>query len=257
MFVFERFYSIVVGALAVFASIANAGDQTVERFDNQGASTLHYLLYQPDLDSQAVAQVRTEDGRIPLLLFLHGGGEGGDNIEKVKMHGPPRLIKEGKDFPFFVVSPQNPSTTQFWDDQSLMALVDHLVDRYAVDPSRIYLTGMSRGGFGAWRLAIQNPDRFACLVPICGGGDPPYVRKIKQMPIWVFHGQRDDMIPISESEQMVDALRELGNDVKFTVYPNAKHDAWTETYGNDDLYTWMLEQRIAIQPQSDQTRPAK
>ncbi|MGB7328588.1 MAG: prolyl oligopeptidase family serine peptidase [Rubripirellula sp.] len=240
----RRNVCVAVACLAVCAaSLAGAGEQSVQRFDADGPRSLQYLLYQPDPNARAVAEVANDQGRVPLLLFLHGGGEGGNDVKKVKTHGPPRLIDEGKEFPFFVVSPQNPSTSQFWDDQALIALIDDVVSRYEIDPTRIYLTGMSRGGYGAWRLAIQNPDRFACLVPICGGGDPPYVGKIKHLPVWVFHGRKDDLIPISESQQMVDALRAAGNDAAFTIYPGAKHDAWTETYRNEELYRWMLKQR--------------
>ncbi|TWU55063.1 carboxylesterase family protein [Rubripirellula reticaptiva] len=95
----------------------------------------------------------------------------------------------------------------------------------------------------AWRLAIQNPNRFACLVPLCGGGDPPYAKKIKHLPVWAFHGRQDDLIPVSESQQMVDALHSAGNEARFTVYPDAKHDAWTETYRNEELFRWMLGQQ--------------
>jgi len=196
---------------------------------------LHYWLYIPDEASP--------ERPMPLVLFLHGGGEGGDDLEKVKKHGLPKLIASGRQFPFLVVSPQNPSDKQFWDDQKIVRLLDEVQAASPVDPARIYLTGLSRGGYGAWRLAIQNPDRFAALVPISGGGAVPYVKKIKHVPTWVFHGAKDPVIPLSESQRMVDALKAAGGNVKFTVYPEAKHDAWSETYGNPQLYEWMLEQR--------------
>lgn len=195
---------------------------------------LQYLLYVPEEASKQ---------NVPLVLFLHGGGEGGSDIEKVKKNGLPKLISEGKSFPFIVVSPQNPSETQFWDDQQLIRLLDELEADLPVDRSRVYLTGLSRGGYGAWRLAIQNADRFAALVPICGGGPVPYARKLKDVPTWVFHGAQDPVIPLVESQRMVDAIQAVGGNVKFTVYPEAKHDAWTETYNNPDLYEWLLKQR--------------
>lgn len=195
---------------------------------------LKYLLYVPE---------QTEEERLPLVLFLHGGGEGGTDIEKVKKHGLPKLISEGESFPFIVVSPQNPSETQFWDDQKLISLLVEVQAELLVDPSRIYLTGLSRGGYGAWRLAIQNADRFAALVPICGGGQVLYAKKLKDVPTWVFHGAKDPVIPLSESQRMVDALRNSGGNVKLTIYPDAKHDAWTETYSNPELYKWMMNQR--------------
>lgn len=222
--------------LAVLTSQIAIAQQSMRTQKAEDRTPLQYLLYIPQ------GEARPAD-KLPLVLFLHGGGEGGSDIEKVKKHGLPKLIEEGKQFPFIVVSPQNPSETQFWDDQQIIRLLDELEAELPVDPSRIYLTGLSRGGYGAWRLAIQNPDRFAALVPISGGGAVPYAKKLKDVPAWVFHGAKDSVIPVNESQRMVDALRDSGGDVKFTIYPEAKHDAWTKTYENPDLYDWLLRQK--------------
>lgn len=222
--------------LALMTTRATVADQVARVQKSGGRQPLRYLLYVPD------GKVNKNAG-LPLVLFLHGGGEGGDDIEKVKTHGLPKLIDAGKSFPFIVVSPQNPNAKQFWDDQQLIRLLDELEVNLPVDRSRVYLTGLSRGGYGAWRLAIQNPDRFAALVPISGGGPLPYVKKLKDVPTWVFHGAEDGVIPVAESQRMVDALRAVGGNVKFTVYPDAKHDAWTETYDNPALYEWLLQQK--------------
>lgn len=201
---------------------------------------LKYLLYSPDKPkSGETIELETW----PLVLFLHGGGEGGDDIEKVKKHGLPKLIQNGNSFPFFVVSPQNPSESQFWNDQQLIRLVDEIVASHPIDESRIYLTGLSRGAFGAWRLAVQNPDRFAAIVPISGGGPLPYIKRLKNVPIWAFHGAKDGVIPYQESQRLVDELKRVGGKVKFTLYPDAAHDAWTETYQNPQLYEWLLQQK--------------
>ena len=240
---------LVLGTLLVSSANPPAAiaEQRAMEFIDSSKQTMDYLLYQPA--SSPGSGVKGDDGKgFPLLLFLHGGGEGGDDIERVKQHGPPMLIEGGKEFPFFVLSPQNPSEQQFWDDQMLIRLLDHVVDHHPVDPDRIYLAGLSRGAFGAWRLAIQNPNRFACLVAICGGGDPPYVKKIAHVPTRVYHGAIDDAIPISESQQMVDALRAAGGDVAFIVYPNVKHDAWTQTFADERLYWWMMQQRRTSTP---------
>lgn len=199
---------------------------------------LRYLLYRPEDDSHA-----TPDGKLPLLLFLHGGGEGGDDITRVKKHGPPKLIAGGRSFPFYVLAPQNPSETQFWDDQAVMRLLDQVVAEHPVDPSRIYLTGLSRGAYGAWRLAIQNPKRFAALIPISGGGALPYAGRIRDVPIWVFHGANDPVIPAEESRRLVKALKSAGSNVRYTEYPDTEHDAWTAAYTTEEVYTWMLQQR--------------
>jgi predicted peptidase len=178
----------------------------------------------------------------PLLVFLHGSGERGDDVELVKVHGPPMLIAEGREFPFIVVSPQCPQF-QAWHAPGIAALIDDVVRRYKVDEDRVYLTGLSLGASGTWSLAAQKPDRFAAIVPICGTGDPAMAEVLKDTPIWVFHGARDDAVPIKRSADMVAALNKAGGNVRFTIYPEAAHDAWTETYANPELYQWLLQQR--------------
>lgn len=195
--------------------------------------SLDYLLYLPDGYEDS-----GED--YPLMLFLHGAGESGDDLEKVKVHGPPKWIEAGEEYPFIVVSPQSPG--RGWDPQALSALLDEVVSTHRVDEDRVYLTGLSMGGFGTWALAAADPDRFAAIAPICGGGDPRSADRLKGLPVWVFHGAKDDVVPLAASERMVDALEGLGADVKFTVYPEAGHDSWTETYNNPELYEWMLGQ---------------
>lgn len=179
----------------------------------------------------------------PLLLFLHGAGERGDNLDLVKMHGPPKLIKAGKDFPFIVVSPQCPTGNRGWQAHELSALLDEIAEKYKVDKDRIFVTGLSMGGYGTWSLAAFSPDRFAALVPICGGGDPNTVRRFAHVAVWVFHGAKDTAVPLERSEQMVEALKKAEANVKFTVYPEAGHDSWTEAYNSPELYEWLLQQK--------------
>lgn len=195
---------------------------------------LNYLLYLPD------GYDDSKDS-YPLLLFLHGAGESGDDLSKVKAHGPPKLVEQGKDFPFIIVSPQ--SAGRGWNPDALDALIDEVAANYRVDPSRIYLTGLSMGGYGTWSLAAAHPDRFAAIAPICGGGNPRDASKLKGLPIWVFHGGQDRVVPLERSQEMVDALKEAGADVKFTVYPEAGHDSWTQAYGEEELYDWFLKHR--------------
>ncbi len=225
--------------IAMIGPTISSAQQSVQTQQAEEREPLRYLFYSPDRSEADNQQT------FPLVLFLHGGGEGGSDIEKVKKHGLPKLIDAGQDFPFYVVSPQNPSETQFWDDQQLIRLLDEVLAKHPIDASRVYLTGLSRGGYGAWRLAIQNPNRFAALVPISGGGPLPYVKRIKHIPIWAFHGEQDPVIPVEESRRLIDALRKAGGNAKLTVYPEAEHDAWTRTYENPELYTWLLNQRIS------------
>ncbi len=180
----------------------------------------------------------------PLILFLHGAGERGSDLEQVRQHGIPRIAPQQENFPFITLAPQCPAN-HWWSDylDVLIGLLDTTLEHYAVDPDRIYLTGLSMGGYGTWHLAAEYPDRFAAIAPICGGGlwaygFPERVADIRHIPAWVFHGAKDELVPLRESEVLVNALREAGGDVQFTVYPEAGHDSWTETYDNPALYDW-------------------
>jgi len=179
----------------------------------------------------------------PLLLFLHGSGESGSDLERVKMHGPPKLIAQGRELPFIVVSPQAPSVREWWNAEVLVALLDEVSEKYAVDKERVYLTGLSMGGYGTWNLATAYPERFAAIAPICGGGLPRFAPRLRGMGIWVFHGAKDQAVKLEESQEMVDALKAADVETKFTVYPEAAHDSWTETYNNPQLYEWFLKHR--------------
>jgi predicted peptidase len=164
------------------------GKQQPQQLERTIKVTLGYLLSLP--------KDYAEKESWPLLLFLHGSGERGENLDRVKIHGPPKLIAAGKDFPFIVVSPQCPSRSRGWQPHELSALLDEIVEKYKVDKDRICVTGLSMGGFGTWSLAAFSPDRFAALVPICGGGDPNTARRVSHIAIWVFHGAKDPVVPL-------------------------------------------------------------
>src|SRR5207248_9955357 len=166
-----------------------------------------YLLYLPK-DYNAKSRQRW-----PLILFLHGAGERGRDISKVAAHGPPKLVKQGKQFPFIIVSPQCPNG-EHWDNDVLLALLEDVEAKHKVDKGRVYLTGLSMGGYGAWSLGLTHPEKFAAIAPICGGGDPilllladpKKVATIKSLGVWVFHGGKDPVVPVAESERMIDSL---------------------------------------------------
>ncbi len=189
--------------------------------------------------------------RWPLIFFLHGAGERGTRVSNLAKHGPPRIARERPEFPFVVVSPQCPSG-EWWRHESLLALLDRVTRELSVDARRIYLTGMSMGGFGAWSLVAEAPERFAAVAPVCGGGSTIGLllashRKLpalKRLPVWAFHGARDDVVEVEESQRMIRALRALGNEPKLTIYGEAGHDSWTETYHNPQLYDWFLSHKI-------------
>lgn len=181
--------------------------------------------------------------RVPLVLFLHGAGERGNDVQKVKVHGVIKEIAKGRKVPAVVVAPQC-EERGWWDADALTSLVDFLERKYRIDKNRIYVTGLSMGGFGTWALGMRNPGRFAALAPICGGGDPTEVAKIANVPMWVTHGDEDKAVPVSESQKMVDATRAAGNQrIQFTVIKGGQHDVWTDVYAADRFYEWMFAQR--------------
>jgi predicted peptidase len=173
-------------------------------------------------------------------------GERGDDLELVKIHGIPKIVKTQKDFPFIAVSPQCP-TEYVWRDKKMLQAVESLIlkiiKNYRIDKTRVYVTGLSMGGYGTWTLAARRPDLFAAAVPVCGGGDPATVNVLKNLPIWVFHGVLDKVVLPEESEKMIRALEKAGGKVRYTLYPESYHDSWTETYDNPALYDWMLSKR--------------
>jgi predicted peptidase len=191
---------------------------------------LDYLLYHPQKETA---------GPPPLLLFLHGMGERGHDLSLVKKHGPPRVIEGGTELPFVIAAPQC-AEGAVWQPHSLLALVDDLLERYDLDSRRVYVTGLSMGGSGTWALANAHPDRFAAIAPICGPFTMVDPTGFTNLPIWCFHGAMDETVPVTDSLRMVGWLRNSGSDVRFTVYPDAGHDSWTEAYAGSELYEWLL-----------------
>lgn len=227
----SRLKRTTLTAALLLLVVCGSAQQTVQKFIQETP----YLLYLPQ-------GYEAEPGKNwPLLLFLHGSGEMGTDIEKVKKHGPPKLIAEGKQFPFIVVSPQ--ASSRGWQPDVLKAMLQDIQKKHRVDKDRIYLTGLSMGGHGTWNLATSSPQLFAAIAPICGGGDTSKAWRLKNVPIWCFHGAKDNVVLLSASQNMIDAVRPLNHDVKFTVYPEAGHDSWTAAYNNDSLYTWLLSHK--------------
>lgn len=239
--------------------------QTREKFQVQLTKQveLGYLLYlPPGYDAKAAKQW-------PLILFLHGAGERGTNLAQVSAHGPPKLVKRNVPAPkteteaarqeresatrllkekFIIVSPQCP-TGQRWESETVIALLDSVLARHKVDSARVYLTGLSMGGYGSWALLAKFPERFAAVAPICGGGERIDIllaarekaAALKALPVWAFHGAKDPVVPLVESERMAEALKKAGvKELQLTVYPEAQHDSWTATYSNPKLYEWFL-----------------
>lgn len=237
-FSFALVFAVVVAVMLVAGGSSPVGaEQQAKRVEKEITVTikLDYLVYLPK------GYAKSEQ-KWPLILFLHGSGESGSDLSRVKRHGPPKLVDEKDDFPFIVISPQSPRRGG-WDRYALKGLLDEVLANYHVDRDRVYLTGLSMGGYGTWTLAAAYPEYFAAIAPICGGGDPDGAGQLKDLPIWVFHGAKDEAVPLRRSEEMVAALKKLGADVKFTIYPEAGHDSWTETYANPELYQWFLSHK--------------
>ncbi|CAH1002240.1 hypothetical protein LEM8419_03158 [Neolewinella maritima] len=206
-----------------------------------GRDSMHYLVYYP-------AGYDTSAQDYPLVLFLHGGGEGGDDLERVKINGPTRRVAAGHEFPFILLTPQNRFQRGFWDNVGLGYLLDDFIAGNRVDTNRVYLTGLSRGGLAAWMLAMHTPERFAALAPVCGAVPHSYDIWIPEnLPVWVHHGTDDDLIHPSESVDMIENLRrkEMDPMPKLTVYEGIGHNAWDPAYDDPELYDWMLAQRKA------------
>lgn len=200
---------------------------------------LHYLVHlPPGAENPQKGQV------FPTIFFLHGAGERGDDPELLKLHGIPKIVEQQPEFPYITISPQCPLNT-WWPSEidALDTLFDEIVRTYPVDLKRVYLTGLSMGGFGTWHWAVQRPQRFAAIAPICGGGHwangfPEKVLRIRHLPVWAFHGRLDPIVKPRETSVLVRLLRKNGGNVRHTVYPDADHDSWTVTYNNPELYRW-------------------
>lgn len=204
----------------------------IDKSFEKGHTRLNYLLYLPDAYGK-------DDRPWPLVLFLHGMG---DKLEKLKQVGLPAQIERTKESRFLLVAPECPG--RGWNTRDLLNLLDEVMRRYRVDRNRVYLTGLSMGGYGTWWLAIASPRRFAAIIPICGGGYPKSAAKIKHVPVWAFHGSKDPVVPSHRSEAMVKALKKVGaKEVRLTLYPEAGHDSWTRTYSNPEVWDWLLKQK--------------
>jgi predicted peptidase len=218
-----------------------AGTQVEQKLSLKSGGSISYLFYLPaDYDASKT---------YPLMLFLHGRGESNGPLSLVAKWGPPRLVARGDSLPYILVSPQCPAEDQWRSDTqqtALVELLDHVVSQYPVDKDRVYLTGLSMGGYGTWRLAADHPERFAAAAPICGGGDPAHASKLTSLPLWVFHGDQDTAVPYNKSVEMVEAIRAAGGErVRFTTLEHVGHNSWSAAYATPELYEWFDKQRAS------------
>jgi predicted peptidase len=212
--------------------------------------TLPYRLLKPDpCDPRK---------KYPLVLFLHGAGERGNDNEKQLIHGAPEFAKEEnrRKYPCFLTVPQCPEG-QRWADWSakklaarpteplrrVMELLQQVEEEYPIDSGRIYVTGLSMGGFGTFDLIERHPERFAAAVPVCGGGDVSAAAKIAHIPIWLFHGARDKAVPVARSRAMVEALKRAGGQPRYTEYLTVGHESWVPAYKDQKMFAWLFAQK--------------
>ncbi|WP_299181512.1 prolyl oligopeptidase family serine peptidase [uncultured Chryseobacterium sp.] len=183
-------------------------------------------------------------GNVPLILFLHGSGERGSNLDMVKAHSPftyKSLIKE----PVAILAPQCPANT-WWNTETVYQLLKEIQSKYKIDASRIYLTGLSMGGWGTWKLAMEHPEMFAAVAPVCAPADrvmEANISQFKNLPIKIFHGGNDDIVSPINSINMYQALKKVNQNVTLTIFPDDNHNSWDSTYSNPGFYEWMLKQR--------------
>lgn len=184
-----------------------------------------------------------EEKKYPLILFLHGSGERGDKIESVKRYGIHRYIDE-RDIPAIIVSPQC-AENSFWDKyiDDLESLIIEMSKEYRIDDNKIYLIGISLGAFAAWNFGMQKPNLFTAIIPIAGGAMlPKFAYRMKDTPVWAFHGAKDKEVLAEESIKAVKALEEAGGNVRLTIVEDAGHELCTTVFERDELYEWLFEQ---------------
>lgn len=240
-----RIFGIVAGCL-VSLGAARADDSKTEHgfldkvHKEAGGKEAKYVLFVPHDYSG--------DKPYPLILFLHGAGEtkGGQKMP-VEVGLGPAIRKNEKLFPFIAIFPQSEKRTwraESEDGKRAMAILAEVEKDYKVDPKRVYLTGLSMGGYGTWSFAAAYPDKWAAIVPICGGGVPGTAEKIKHIPCWCFHGDADSAVPVQRSRDMMEALKKAGAEPKYTEYPGVGHNSWDKAYATKELYDWLLEHKL-------------
>jgi len=219
----------------------NRQESVVASAAEAAASPMDYLVYLPpgydDTDHSA------EDW--PVLFVLHGIVQSGHDLRKLPKYGPAQQIELGRDFPFAVITPQMADVA--WNVEDTVAFIEYCIDRYRIDPRRVYLTGVSLGGRAVWSVAAARPDLFAAIAPVAGWGQEEEALATAQIPTWVFHGGKDPLIWVSAAKKMHAAHRAGGGNAELTIFPDAGHTIWDQVYTENDLYDWFLAQSLQVQ----------
>ncbi len=262
----RRLSLFLVGILALVGlPVVSSAAEWTEMFeartytDSQGGKLLYRLLKPQDYDPQK---------KYPLVLFLHGAGERGDDNQAQLKWGMQEFASPEvrSKYPAFVVAPQCPQGEQWVDTPwsadahtmpkeptpalaKTLDLLQQLQKEFSIDADRVYVTGLSMGGFGAWDAIQRHPERFAAAAPVCGGGDPAFAKQLAAIPIWAFHGAADTVVKPHRSRVMVEAINAAGGNAKLTEYPNTGHNSWSPTYANPEFYAWLFSQKKAAKTQ--------
>ena len=210
---------------------------TKHEWKNEIYYNFNYLQYLPaDYDSNK---------KYPLVLFLHGAGERGDDLDLVARHGFMEHIGKGREYPFICIAPQCPKE-KYWGcyTESLLAFLDYICETLPIDPERIYLTGLSMGGTGTWMLAMAAPERFAAIAPVCGSGIYWYGGMLVNTPIMIYHGDCDETVPIQNSIEMLYSVNKRGGKAEMKILHGVKHNAWDAAYAGDELTDWFLGHKL-------------
>ena len=247
-------YALLLAASGIVTPALQADDGfAAQTYKPADANSINYRIHTPEgMDAKA---------SYPLVLFLHGAGERGDDNSSQLLHGARAILAYSikNNQPVIIVVPQCPPNQQWVDapwgaDSHTMSkdpappmrrvieLLNVTLAKLPVDKARVYVTGLSMGGFGTWDLIQRLPTRFAAAMPVCGGGDTQLAKAIKEVPIWAFHGGNDTIVMTQRSRAMIAALKEAGGKPSYTEYPGVDHNAWTQTYADDAVLKWLFDQ---------------
>ena len=206
-------------------------ERKIYRYNNKRIEKMNYLLYVPENKSE----------KLPMIVFLHGAGERGDDFDKIAVHGVPKYVERGMDVPAIVIAPQCPQDF-LWNRLTVEVkeLIDFAIAEYGADPDRVSITGISMGGYGTWEMGMAYPGFFAALAPVCGGGISWNVGMIGKTPVWAFHGDADNVVPCNNSVEMCDTLKAKGGNVRLTLFHGVDHNSWEPAYETTKLIDWLV-----------------
>jgi predicted peptidase len=222
--------------LAFLLSAAPVESGFVDKTIEYNGATVKYVVYVP--------KAYNAEKPHPAILFLHGSGEQGDDGQKQVAVGLGPAIKKAEEkWNYLVIFPQKPKGPGGFGshEKLILDILEKTKKEYKVDEKRLYCTGLSMGGMGTWGLALKYPDLFAAIAPVCGRGDPSQAAKIKDLPTWNFHGDKDNAVPIKGSQDMIDAIKAAGGNPKFTIYPGVGHNSWDKAYNEEKLEEWFVQ----------------